>query len=143
MVVCKFCFLFAYKLSTIPGIEQTLPNQVDDSVSSAERSSALAAISIGNNNTTVASENANIPTDAVDQATPNDSNNGNETGAPVINGVRVCDDTRFKKYFSMKQFGVPAPAVKLKMEADGLDSTLLEYFIVTITNGRFSKCLFF
>lgn len=41
-------------------------------------------------------------------------------------GVKVSEDERYKKYFKMLQFGVPAPAVKLKMAADGLDGSLLE-----------------
>lgn len=41
-------------------------------------------------------------------------------------GVRVCDDVRYDKYFKMKLFGVPVEAVKLKMSAEGLDSSLLE-----------------
>lgn len=42
------------------------------------------------------------------------------------NGVKVCEDVRYDKYFKMKQFGVPAEAVKLKMFAEGLDPSLLE-----------------
>lgn len=46
--------------------------------------------------------------------------------AVEVTGVRVCDDIRYDKYFKMKQFGVPAEAVKLKMSAEGLDPSLLE-----------------
>lgn len=41
-------------------------------------------------------------------------------------GVKACDDTRYRKYFKMVQFGVPAPAVKLKMANDGFDLNVLE-----------------
>lgn len=41
-------------------------------------------------------------------------------------GIKASEDIRYKKYFKMLQFGVPAPAVKLKMIADGLDARLLE-----------------
>ncbi len=51
---------------------------------------------------------------------------GSATEPPEQNGVRVCDDVRYDKYFKMKQFGVPAEAVKLKMSAEGLDPSLLE-----------------
>lgn len=58
------------------------------------------------------------------------NNNGNEEQAvPIettVDGVKTCDDIRYKKYFKMIQFGVPATAVKLKMDAEGIDPTLLE-----------------
>lgn len=41
-------------------------------------------------------------------------------------GVKACDDARYRKYFKMMQFGVPAPAVKLKMTAEGFDPNVLE-----------------
>lgn len=41
-------------------------------------------------------------------------------------GVKACDDTRYRKYFKMLQFGVPAPAVKLKIANEGFDPTVLE-----------------
>lgn len=41
-------------------------------------------------------------------------------------GVKACDDTRYRKFFKMVQFGVPAPAVKLKMANDGFDPNVLE-----------------
>lgn len=41
-------------------------------------------------------------------------------------GVKACDDTRYRKFFKMLQFGVPAPAVKLKMANEGFDPNVLE-----------------
>ncbi|XP_030383769.1 WASH complex subunit 3 [Scaptodrosophila lebanonensis] len=41
-------------------------------------------------------------------------------------GVRVCEDIRYKKYFKMVQVGVPAAAVKLKMQSEGLEPSLLD-----------------
>lgn len=41
-------------------------------------------------------------------------------------GVKASDDTRYRKYFKMLQFGVPAPAVKLKMANEGFDQNVLE-----------------
>lgn len=43
-----------------------------------------------------------------------------------MSGVKASDDTRYRKYFKMLQFGVPAPAVKLKMANEGFDPTVLE-----------------
>lgn len=81
--------------------------------------------------------------DTVDRETINDSSNSSNQNTteedksdesnPISNsdvaeetGVKVCDDVRYDKYFKMKQFGVPAAAVKLKMSAEGLDPSLLE-----------------
>lgn len=38
----------------------------------------------------------------------------------------VSKDPRYEKYFKMVHFGVPKEAVKLKMEQEGLDSSILE-----------------
>lgn len=35
-------------------------------------------------------------------------------------------DPRYEKYFKMLHFGVPKQAVKLKMEQEGLDASILE-----------------
>lgn len=44
-----------------------------------------------------------------------------------IVGVKTCEDARYRKYFKMMQFGVPMTAVKLKMSAEGFDSSVLEW----------------
>lgn len=41
-------------------------------------------------------------------------------------GVKACEDVRYRKYFKMVQFGVPSPAVKQKMGAEGLNPDILE-----------------
>lgn len=38
----------------------------------------------------------------------------------------VNKDPRYEKYFKMIHFGVPKQAVKLKMEQEGLDASVLE-----------------
>lgn len=38
----------------------------------------------------------------------------------------ISSDPVYKKYFKMMHFGVPKPAVKLKMQQEGLDPSLLE-----------------
>lgn len=78
--------------------------------------------------------------DTVDQKTISDSQNSNQNTTEddkpneevpaetteEVTGVRACDDIRYDKFFKMKQFGVPADAVKLKMSVEGLDPSLLE-----------------
>lgn len=76
---------------------------------------------------TVDRETVSEPPNSSQKTTEDDNHNEEVT---VIKseeiGVRVCDDIRYDKYFKMKQFGVPAEAVKLKMSAEGLDPSLLE-----------------
>uniref|UniRef100_A0A1L8DCF2 Putative wash complex subunit ccdc53 protein isoform x1 n=1 Tax=Nyssomyia neivai TaxID=330878 RepID=A0A1L8DCF2_9DIPT len=44
----------------------------------------------------------------------------------TIEGVRACEDIRYRKFFKMVQFGVPPPAVKQKMNAEGLNPEILD-----------------
>lgn len=50
-----------------------------------------------------------------------------EETQPQPESQPISADPRYQKYFKMLQFGVPKPAVKLKMEQEGLDSSLIEY----------------
>lgn len=38
----------------------------------------------------------------------------------------LVKDPRYERYFKMMHFGVPKQAVKIKMELEGLDSSILE-----------------
>lgn len=57
------------------------------------------------------------------QATSGQDENDTST---VKDGVKACDDQNYRKYFKMLQFGVPAPAVKMKMTNDGFDPDILK-----------------
>lgn len=74
---------------------------------------------------TVAQDMPSIP-----QANENEIENvaiaKDEQDNNTVNGVKASDDTRYRKYFKMLQFGVPAPAVKLKMANEGFDPNVLE-----------------
>lgn len=50
-----------------------------------------------------------------------------EPEKPTIDGVKAKDDYRYKKYFKMTHFGVPASAVKQKMQAEGMDPDILDH----------------
>lgn len=41
-------------------------------------------------------------------------------------GVKAKDDYRYKKYFKMIQFGVPPAAIKMKLQAEGMDPDILD-----------------
>lgn len=46
---------------------------------------------------------------------------------PAIEGVKACEDYRYKKFFKMIHFGVPAQHVKIKVATEeGLDADILE-----------------
>lgn len=63
------------------------------------------------------------------QANENDSqvlSGQDEQDNQTSKGVKACEDTDYRKYFKMVQFGVPAPAVKMKMANDGKDPDILE-----------------
>lgn len=65
------------------------------------------------------------------QASENDdsqvpSSGHDENDNKTVAGVKACEDTRHRKYFKMLQYGVAAPAVKMKMANDGFDPDILE-----------------
>mmetsp|Transcript_3147 Transcript_3147/g.6337 ORF Transcript_3147/g.6337 Transcript_3147/m.6337 type:complete len:211 (+) Transcript_3147:307-939(+) len=47
--------------------------------------------------------------------------------APVVEqGPKLKDDPRYGRYFKMVRMGVPPPAVKVKMSAEGFDPSVLD-----------------
>ncbi|XP_004521883.1 WASH complex subunit 3 isoform X1 [Ceratitis capitata] len=58
-----------------------------------------------------------------------------EDSSTETTGVRACDDVRFKKFFKMVQFGVPAEAVKMKMQAEGVEPSLLDTPNLLLADG--------
>lgn len=52
-----------------------------------------------------------------------DETDGTET---IVKGIKITEDVRYRKYFKMLQMGVPAAAVKMKMQIEGFDGTMLE-----------------
>lgn len=55
-----------------------------------------------------------------------ESKEGIEEVETAVKGVKITEDIRFKKYFKMIQMGVPAAAVKMKMQIEGFDGDFLE-----------------
>lgn len=53
-------------------------------------------------------------------------NNGTEPKDEENKEHTANKDPRYEKYFKMVHFGVPKQAVKLKMEQEGLDASMLE-----------------
>ncbi|GAB0093509.1 WASH complex subunit 3 [Sergentomyia squamirostris] len=71
------------------------------------------------------------PSEEVEIPAVIDAPEPSETAAPAPeqpqeSGVKACEDVRYRKYFKMVHFGVPPPAVKQKMSAEGLEADILD-----------------
>lgn len=72
----------------------------------------------------------------IEEENPGDTVVATESEETAV-GVRACDDQRYRKFFKMLQFGVPMPAVKLKMQIEGFEPSILEYVIQMLNNALF------
>lgn len=70
--------------------------------------------------------NANSVPSPEDVATDVESKDETDEIEVPVKGIKITDDIRYKKYFKMMQMGVPAAAVKIKMQVEGFDGDLLE-----------------
>jgi len=41
--------------------------------------------------------------------------------------MKMKDDPRFKSYFNLVRLGAPIPQIKMQMQAQGLDSSILDH----------------
>ncbi|XP_016973282.1 WASH complex subunit 3 [Drosophila rhopaloa] len=64
-----------------------------------------------------------------------DNEPGEPQAPPESLGVRACEDLRYRKFFKMVQVGVPAPAVKQKMQSEGLEPRLLDTPDLILADG--------
>lgn len=99
-----FCFASA-QLSSIPGLEQEHHKEPND---------------INENNTSKLEE---IEVPKVDEPDNNSEIKPKDEEREIQSAAK---DPRYEKYFKMLHFGVPKQAVKLKMEQEGLDASILE-----------------
>lgn len=78
--------------------------------------------------TTPTDNSATAPesTESPGHSNENPAENVSSAESTPADGVKASDDTRYRKFFKMLQFGVPAPAVKLKMQTEGVDPSILE-----------------
>lgn len=49
-----------------------------------------------------------------------------KTEEETVKGIKISEHDTYKKFFKMLQVGVPAQAIKLKMQVEGLDPSMLE-----------------
>lgn len=93
---------------------ETNASQLPTTVTKVEPSTSNANIENDSQKVTETVENEPEPKESVD--VPDNT----------VDGIKACDDARYRKFFKMVQFGVPPPAVKLKMSVEGLDPNVLE-----------------
>ncbi|XP_030763607.1 WASH complex subunit 3 [Sitophilus oryzae] len=104
------------QLSSIPGLETktVLPENDLNEVGSTNETNKINQENIDNDKGPASSE---VDTNPV--ITENQSE-------VTTDAIKICDDPRFAKFFKLLHVGVPAQAVKLKMQTEGLDPTLLD-----------------
>lgn len=71
--------------------------------------------------------NANSVPSPEEVATDVESKDETDEIVEPVKGIKITEDIRYKKYFKMMQMGVPAAAVKIKMQIEGFDGDLLEW----------------
>lgn len=89
----------------------------------------MASISCldGNSKSTVSAPESNLDLpEVVHSDVQQETQSAPDAESPADKGPKACEDPRFIRFFKMIQFGVPLPAVKQKMETEGLDSSVLE-----------------
>ncbi|XP_017013216.2 WASH complex subunit 3 [Drosophila takahashii] len=71
----------------------------------------------------------------MDSKLPPTESQPEQESLPESDGVRACEDLRYRKFFKMVQVGVPAPAVKQKMQAEGLEPRILDTPNLILADG--------
>uniref|UniRef100_A0A1B6H0H8 WASH complex subunit 3 n=1 Tax=Cuerna arida TaxID=1464854 RepID=A0A1B6H0H8_9HEMI len=105
----ELCILEA-KLNSIPGLE---------SVGAQQDASAVVAPTVEGSELPTAVLSTSIPGTTDEQVVENQSAESESATPPA------AKDPELARFFKMVQFGVPVPAVKLKMQQEGFDPELL------------------
>ncbi|XP_017068534.1 WASH complex subunit 3 [Drosophila eugracilis] len=103
------------KLASIP----TEPHLVDDKPKVSAPTSAPSE------------SNASIPATEL----PTTEIQSDTEDPPECIGVRASEDARYRKFFKMVHVGVPAPAVKQKMQSEGLEPRILDNPDLILADG--------
>ncbi|XP_076296773.1 coiled-coil domain containing 53 isoform X1 [Lasioglossum baleicum] len=112
-------FEFENKLQRIEASLEILESWLS-SVPSPEQNQEIAKAPVEINDN--AQEEKSTPTIDEPDTTTEDEPKTTETKEQPVN-----KDPRYEKYFKMVHVGVPKEAVKLKMEQEGLDSSILDH----------------
>ncbi|EDV31388.2 uncharacterized protein Dana_GF14575 [Drosophila ananassae] len=73
--------------------------------------------------------------DPISHPTEEDLTETEAQSPPEPAGVRACEDVRYRKFFKMLHVGVPAPAVKIKMQSEGLEPRILDTPDLILADG--------
>lgn len=77
-------------------------------------------------------EKESLQKEAIKEQTIEPLNENNEEEPSIcqadnsIKGIKITEHDSYKKFFKMLQVGVPAQAIKMKMQVEGLDPNILE-----------------
>lgn len=103
-------------LSSVPNLEQdqNTKNIIEDKSNKQEEQQNVSKIDEPDSVETIVKDNVK---DSVKEDEPKDTQ---------IDEQPISKDPRYEKYFKLIHFGVPKGAVKLKMEQEGLDPSVLD-----------------
>ncbi|CAL4124167.1 unnamed protein product, partial [Meganyctiphanes norvegica] len=113
-----------FQLSSVPGLDDVVVPETNTpattDVAPASDSSAPAP------ETAQAAAPVAPPADAAPQTTDTVDSAPTDVPQEAVSTIPISKDPRYAPYFKMLSVGVPAQAVKLKMNAEGLDPDLLD-----------------
>lgn len=112
------------QLASIPDISG--PNETDSSTKTHNIQTHAQAATDENIKSSIETTEQSETSEVVKENPAESENETVPEENKVEDGVRAAEDTRYRKFFKMLQFGVPAPAVKLKMQTEGFDPSILE-----------------
>ncbi|XP_044002107.1 WASH complex subunit 3 isoform X2 [Aphidius gifuensis] len=121
------------RLASVPGLEEKIPDTTDSSVKKKKKkkrkdkskNNEKKNIKIDNKTDKKISEENNEPDNKVDDE-PGDSENDDKPITEKSNLQPINKHPVYEKFFKMINFGVPKPAVQIKMTQEGLDPSLLD-----------------
>lgn len=122
------------QLKSVPGLEDVVAPSVNTTTITSTTTEQVEATTVTaqseaistttTTNTTATTEGQDVVDQVQEAATT-------PAATEAISATPVSQDSRFVRYFRMLKMGVPEPAVRMRMSADGLDPSILEYVTPT------------
>lgn len=103
-------------MSSISGINEPIKSNTSE----------ISSSSVAQNSNNIDTTENNTKANTADDVILPDFKDGDAADNLEKEGIKACEDARYRKYFKMTQFGVPAEAVKMKMISEGFDASILE-----------------
>lgn len=137
VVCCYWSAKFnpSQQLKSVPGLEDVVAPSINTTTTSTATDqgepTTVTAQSAANSTTAITTTTSTEGQDVVDKV---QEETVTTLAAPEsISATPVSQDPRFVRYFRMLKMGVPEPAVRMRMSADGLDPSILEYVTPTVS----------